>query len=57
MGCEMILSGLSSEAAQIIVDLGIRLADIKTTATLKAALKIALRQQSSGPAKAISIPF
>jgi PAS domain S-box-containing protein len=43
MGCEMILSGLSPEAAQTIVDLGIRLADIKTTATLKAALKIALR--------------
>ncbi len=38
MGCESIISGVSPAIAQTIVDLGIEVGDIKTTATMKDAL-------------------
>lgn len=38
MGCETIISGISPEIAQIIVNLGINIERFKTTATLKDAL-------------------
>lgn len=40
MGCTTILSGISPNVAQTIVNLGINLDGIKTTSTLKDALKI-----------------
>ncbi len=41
MGCECIISGLSPEIAETIVDLGIDVGDIRTTANLRDALKYA----------------
>lgn len=41
MGCECIISGLSPAVAQTIVELGIDVGTIKTTANLKAAIEIA----------------
>ena len=38
MGCECTISGVSPSIAQTIVDLGIEVGDIKTTATMKDAL-------------------
>jgi len=38
MGCESILSGISSEIAQTLVNLGVELGEITTTSTLKKAL-------------------
>lgn len=38
MGCECIISGVSPSIAQTIVDLGIDVGDVKTTATMKDAL-------------------
>ncbi len=40
MGCTTILSGIAPEVAQTIVNLGINLDGIKTTATLQDALKV-----------------
>ncbi|OIQ16772.1 MAG: hypothetical protein BM556_14005 [Bacteriovorax sp. MedPE-SWde] len=44
MGCETIISGVSPVIAHTIVDLGIRIGEIKTTAALKDALSIALKK-------------
>lgn len=41
MGCECVISGLSSAVAQTIVELGIEVGDMRTTSTLKDALKTA----------------
>mgnify|MGYP003406580701 FL=1 len=41
MGCECIISGLSSAIAQTIVDLGIDVGSVRTTATLKDAVRLA----------------
>ncbi|OHX64771.1 protoglobin domain-containing protein [Flammeovirga pacifica] len=41
MGCECIISGLSPAVAQTIVELGIDVGTIKTTANLRAAIEIA----------------
>ena len=38
MGCESVISGLSPEIAQMIVELGIDVGDVKTTATMRDAL-------------------
>ena len=38
MGCECIISGVSPSIATTIVDLGIEVGDVKTTATMKDAL-------------------
>ena len=44
MGCECILSGISPAIAQTIVELGIDVGEIKTTATLRDALEGAFRR-------------
>lgn len=46
MGCETIISGVSPMIAHTIVDLGINVEDIRTTATLKDALSMALEKVS-----------
>ena len=42
MGCETLVSGVSPAIAQTIVDLGIEVGKVKTTATMKDALSDAL---------------
>ncbi|WP_044208791.1 protoglobin domain-containing protein [Flammeovirga sp. OC4] len=44
MGCECIISGLSPAVAQTIVELGIDVGTIRTTANLKAAIGIAFQK-------------
>jgi methyl-accepting chemotaxis protein len=44
MGCETVISGLSPAIAHTMVDLGIDVGAVRTTATLRDAFKIALRQ-------------
>jgi rsbT co-antagonist protein RsbR len=44
MGCECIVSGMSSAVAQSLVQLGIVLDTVRTTATLKDALQESLAQ-------------
>jgi len=39
MGCTSIISGISSEVAQAMVNLGIELGDVNTTSTLRDALE------------------
>lgn len=39
MGCECIISGISPEVAQTLVDLGVELGDVTTVATLRNALQ------------------
>ena len=41
MGCACIISGISPEIAQALVNLGIELGDVKTTSTLQDALEVA----------------
>lgn len=43
MGCECIISGVSPMVAQNLVDLGVSLGDVTTTATMKDAFAKALR--------------
>ena len=43
MGCESIISGISPAIARTLVELGIQVGDVKTTATLRDAIEIALR--------------
>lgn len=43
MGCETIVSGISPEVAQTIVNLGINIENMRTTANLKTALKLAFQ--------------
>jgi rsbT co-antagonist protein RsbR len=44
MGCECVISGVSPSIAHTVVDLGIEVGDIKTTATMKDALATAFSQ-------------
>jgi len=44
MGCECILSGISPEISQTIVNLGIELEGITTTSTLKDALELSFQK-------------
>jgi rsbT co-antagonist protein RsbR len=44
MGCECTISGVSPSIAQTIVDLGIDVGKVKTTATMKDALSIAFHR-------------
>ncbi|MEI6762242.1 MAG: PAS domain S-box protein [Betaproteobacteria bacterium] len=44
MGCETIISGLSPSIAHTMVDLGVDVGDVRTTATLRDAFRISLRQ-------------
>jgi len=39
MGCRCIISGISPEVAQALVDLGIELGDVNTTSTMRDALE------------------
>ena len=50
MGCESIISGISPAIARTIVELGINVGEVKTTATLRDAFEIALRIVESVPA-------
>ncbi len=43
MGCECLLSGISPAIAQTMVELGIQVGDIRTTAALRDALSIAFQ--------------
>ena len=43
MGCEAIVSGISPEIAFTMVELGVQIGEIRTTATLRDAFEIALR--------------
>ncbi len=55
MGCESIISGISPAIARTLVELGVQVGDVKTTATLRDALELAMRaigvdrQLQSGP--------
>ena len=43
MGCETILSGLSPSIARTLVELGINIGEVRTTATLRDSFELALR--------------
>jgi len=43
MGCEAIVSGISPEVAQTIVNLGINVENMRTTSNLKDAIKLAFK--------------
>ena len=43
MGCETILSGLSPAIARTLVDLGVNVGEVRTTATLRDSFELALR--------------
>jgi len=43
MGCETILSGLSPAIARTLVDLGVNIGEVRTTATLRDSFELALR--------------
>ena len=43
MGCESIISGISPAIARTLVELGIQVGDVRTTATLRDAVEYALR--------------
>jgi len=43
MGCEAIVSGVSAQVAETIVELGIEVGEMKTTGNLKDALRLAFR--------------
>jgi rsbT co-antagonist protein RsbR len=43
MGCETILSGLSPSIARTLVDLGVNVGEVRTTATLRDSFELALR--------------
>lgn len=49
MGCESIISGISPAIARTLVELGVQVGDVKTTATLRDALQIALRTLGADP--------
>lgn len=46
MGCETVISGVSPAIAHTVVELGVDVGDVKTTATLRDAFEVALRQIS-----------
>ena len=43
MGCETIVSGLSPAIAQTLVELGVNVGEVRTTATLRDSFELALR--------------
>jgi rsbT co-antagonist protein RsbR len=47
MGCDCTISGVSPTIAQTIVDLGIDVGDVNTTATMRDALADAFKQIGS----------
>ncbi len=50
MGCETIISGLSPSIAKTLVELGISIGEVKTTATLRDSFELALRAVGIDPA-------
>ena len=44
MGCETIISGLSAAIAYAMVELGVEVGEVRTTATLHDAFRISLQQ-------------
>lgn len=51
MGCETIISGLSPLIARTLVELGVNVGEVRTTATLRDSFELALRTISVDPAK------
>ena len=49
MGCECAISGVSPAIAQTIVELGIDVGEVKTTANMRDALSIAFSTLDTGP--------
>jgi rsbT co-antagonist protein RsbR len=49
MGCECAISGVSPAIAQTIVELGIDVGEVKTTANMRDALSAAFRALDAGP--------
>ena len=43
MGCETIISGLSPAIARTLVELGINVGEVRTTATLRDSFELALK--------------
>lgn len=50
MGCETIISGLSPTIAKTLVELGINIGEVRTTATLRDSFELALRVVGVDPA-------
>jgi rsbT co-antagonist protein RsbR len=48
MGCETIISGVSPTIAQTLVELGVNIGDVRTTATLRDSFELALRAAGIG---------
>lgn len=48
MGCESIISGISPAISQTLVELGISVGEVRTTATLRDALELGLRTLGDG---------
>lgn len=48
MGCETIISGVSATIARTLVELGVNVGDIRTTATLRDSFELALRAVGMG---------
>jgi anti-anti-sigma regulatory factor len=48
MGCETIISGVSPAIAQTLVELGVNIGDVRTTATLRDSFELALRAAGIG---------
>lgn len=55
MGCQSIISGISPSIARTLVELGTELGDVKTTATLRDALDLALKVIGTPHAGPISL--
>nr|WP_161761584.1 protoglobin domain-containing protein [Rhodobacter amnigenus] len=48
MGCETIISGVSPTIARTLVELGVNVGDVRTTATLRDSFELALRSVGAG---------
>ncbi len=51
MGCETIVSGLSPSIARTLVELGVNVGEVRTTATLRDSFELALRAVDVDPAQ------
>lgn len=51
MGCETIISGLSPSIARTLVELGVNVGEVRTTATLRDSFELALRALNIDPAQ------
>ena len=55
MGCETVISGLSPAIARTMVELGVEVGEVRTTATLQQAFAIALRKRNGQVAGVASV--